>query len=61
MALLTNMTLPLGKASAKAPTSGASDHVEQREDRHQCRALPFGRAADFDQFHGGNEKRVVGQ
>jgi len=24
MALLMNMTLPLGKASAKAPTSGAS-------------------------------------
>jgi len=58
-----------------AASAAALDHPAARYDmvrygialygiapeRHQRGALPFGPAADADQFHCGDKKRVVGQ
>jgi hypothetical protein len=57
-----NMTLPLGHASAKAPTKGAKHHVKERKHGHQGRSLPFWRAVgSLEQFHRRDKERVVGQ
>ncbi len=53
---------PLGTASAKAPTSGASSHVEQREHRHQRRhAATPARRWSCSNSTAATNKRVVGQ
>ena len=50
-----------GAGVGKSAHKRRQHHVEQREQRHQGRALPFGGAARAQQFDGSHEQRVVSQ
>jgi hypothetical protein len=50
-----------GESVGERAEPGRQDHIEQREDRHQCGPLPFGAATALDQLHCRHEKRLVGQ
>ena len=53
--------LALGHCIGKGADKGRQHHVEEREHRHQCGALPFGAAGGVEQFNGSDEQRVVSQ
>jgi hypothetical protein len=61
MALLYEHDLALGHGVGEGAHERRQHDVEQGEHGHQRRALPLGRAAGLEQFHGGHEQRVVGQ
>jgi hypothetical protein len=52
---------PFGQGVGKGAHQWRQHHVEDGKDRHQCRALPFGRSRAPHELDRHDKDRVVGQ